>query len=79
MLGILNSVTHGSAILKDLVIVSTLVGLVAKEVDGRVIDTTDGLLGLEVLQTIGFIPAIGEDVEGYLTTNGKAVMVGVSR
>lgn len=57
---------------KDLVVVSTLKRLVAKEVHVGVADTA-GLLGLllEVLQAVRLVPALGENVEGDLATNGE--------
>lgn len=65
-------VTNGPSILIDLPIVAALVGLVAKEVDRGVLNTT-GLfgLGLEVLQAVGLVPAGGEDVEGDLAADAE--------
>lgn len=63
-------------VLVDLVVVAALVGLVAKEVDGGVLDSV-GLLGvlLEVSEAVGLIPAGGEDVERDLAADGVAVVV----
>ena len=70
-------VLHGmpdcSAILEDFIVVPALVCLVAKEVNGGVVNTADLLLLLNVLQTIRLIPAGGEDIEGDLTSNAVAV------
>ena len=54
------------AILVDLVVISTLKALIAEEVDVFVVDAAQGLLGLDVLEAEGFVPAGGEDVEGDL-------------
>lgn len=58
-------------ILIDLIIVTTLVCLVTKEVDSGVLNTTL-LLGLvlEMLEAVGLVPAIREDVEGDLAADG---------
>lgn len=54
----------------DLVIVSALVRLVAEEVNSG-ISNSIRLLGLvfQVCKAVCFIPAVGEDVEGYLTAD----------
>lgn len=72
ILGTGDRVTDGPRILIDLIVVSALVGLVAKEVNGSVRDTT-GLLGLvlEVLQAVGLVPAGGEDVERDLAADAE--------
>ncbi len=57
-------------VLVDLAIIATLHCLVAKEMDGLVVDTTGQvLLVLDVLQTVPLIPALREDVEGDLATD----------
>ena len=63
----------GARVLEDLVVVAALVGLVAEEVDGVVLDATDLLLGFDVLQAVGLVPASGEDVERDLAADGVAV------
>lgn len=59
-----------SRIAEDLIVVATLICLVAEEVNCSVVNPT-GELGvvLEMSQTVCLIPASGEDIEGYLTTN----------
>ena len=67
--------SHSSWILVDFVVVAALVGLVAEEVDGGVFDTTwQVLLVLDMLQTVGLVPALGEDIEGDLAADGVAVV-----
>jgi len=66
-------VADGARVLEDLVVVAALVGLVAEEVDGVVLDATDLLLGFDVLQAVGLVPASGEDVERDLAADGVAV------
>lgn len=68
-----NTVANGARVLEDLVVVAALVGLVAEEVDGAVLDAADLLLGFDVLQAVGLVPASGEDVEGDLAADGVAV------
>ncbi len=63
-------------VLVDLVIVSSLVGLVTKEVYGGVLLAAVGAgLVLEMLEAIGLIPTRWEDVEGDLASDGVAVLV----
>ena len=62
VLGGLDAVANGARVLVDLVIVTTLVCLVAEEVDCGVLGTVL-LLGLDVLQAVCLVPASGEDVE----------------
>lgn len=60
----------GPGVTVDFVVVASGEGLVTEEVDRLVLDTGDVLLGLDMLQTIGFVPASGENVERDLTTDG---------
>lgn len=57
----------------DLVVVATNEALVTEEVNGLVLGPGDVLLGRDVLQAVGLVPASGEDVERNLATNGEAV------
>ena len=68
-----HAVANGARVLEDLVVVAALVGLVAEEVDGAVLDAADLLLGFDVLQAVGLVPASGEDVKGDLAADGVAV------
>lgn len=63
--------TDCSWVLVDLVVITTLVGLVTKEVDSIILDTI-WLLGLvlEMLQTVSLVPSSWEHVERDLTSNG---------
>lgn len=58
----LDAVADGARVLVDLVVVTTLVCLVAEEVDRCVLGAVP-LLGLNVLQAVCLVPASGEDVE----------------
>lgn len=73
ILGALNSVANGPGVVENLPVVAALKCLVAEEVDVLVGDAV-GLLGLvlEVLQAVGLVPAVGEDVEGDLAADGEA-------
>ena len=73
LLGAGHAVAHGARVLEDLVVVAALVSLVAEEVDGAVLDAADLLLGFDVLQAVGLVPAGREDVEGDLAADGVAV------
>jgi len=73
LLGAGHAVANGARVLEDLVVVAALVGLVAEEVDGPVLDAADLLLGFDMLQAVGLVPASGEDVEGDLAADGVAV------
>jgi hypothetical protein len=69
-----DAVANRAWVLVDLVVVAALVGLVAEEVDGGVLDAIRLLgVGLEVAQAVGLIPAGGEDVEGNLAADGVTV------
>lgn len=53
-----------SRIIENLVVVATLVGLVAEEVDGGVVNASrQVLLVLNVLQGVRLVPALGKDIE----------------
>ena len=67
----LHTVSNSPTVLVDLVIVTSLVGLVAEKVDSCVVRATERLLCFKVLETIGFVPACWKDVKGNLTTNGE--------
>jgi hypothetical protein len=62
VLGGLDAVADGARILVDLVIVTTLVCLVAEEVDCRVLGSKL-LLSLDVLQAVCLVPTSRENVE----------------
>lgn len=65
--------SHSSWVLVDFVVVAALVRLVAEEVNGGVLDTTwQVLLVLDVLQAVGLVPALGEDIERDLAADGVA-------
>lgn len=68
-----HAVADSARVLEDLVVVAALVGLVAEEVDGAVLDAADLLLGFDVLQAVGLVPASGEDVKGDLAADGVTV------
>lgn len=60
-------------ILVDLVVVATYHSLVAKEVDLVVLDAIGKLVvGFDVVETVGLVPAVGKDIEGDHTANGVA-------
>jgi hypothetical protein len=65
-------VANGAWVLVNLVIIAALEGLVTEEVDGGIGDAA-GLLGLvlEVLEAVPLVPALREDVEGDLATDGE--------
>ena len=58
----------------DLIVIATDETLVTEEMDGLVIHSGDTLLGRDVLQAIGLVPASGEDIERDLATNGEAMV-----
>lgn len=61
----------GPRIFKDLVVVASLVGLVAEEVDRLVVHTIRPLgLRLDMLQTVGLVPASREDIKRDLSADG---------
>lgn len=70
-----NAVANRARVLVNLIVVAALVRLVAKEVDGAVLDAADLLLGFHVLQAVRLVPARGEDVEGDLAADGVSVDV----
>lgn len=68
-----HTVTNSARVLENLVVVAALVSLVAEEVDLAVLDASDLLLGLDVLQAVGLVPAGREDVKGDLSADRVAV------
>jgi len=69
--GLSNRMTYGPRVFVDFVVISTLVGFVAKKVDlGK------HALFLDVLQTVGLVPTSRKDIERDLTSNtvGQAVV-----
>jgi hypothetical protein len=73
--GTLDRVTNGAGVAVDLPVVATLIGLIAKEVNGVVADAAGLLgLGLEVTKAVGLVPAGREDVEGNLTADREATI-----
>lgn len=62
---------HRPPILKDLIIIAPLERLIPKEMHRRVLHPTDVLLGLDVSQAVGLVPAGGENVEGDLAADGE--------
>ena len=74
VLGPRDRVARDAAVGVDLVVVAALEGLVAEEVDRRVVHAAGPLgLVLDVLQAVRLVPAGGEDVEGDLAADGEAV------
>lgn len=69
MLRVLDPMSDSALILVDFVIVAALVGLVAEEVDGRVLDAGNVLLQCKVLQAVCLVPAGGKDVKGDLSAD----------
>ena len=65
----LDTMPNCPAVFKDLIIIPTLVRFVTEEVDGRVINTAERLLRLQVLQAVGLVPAGWKYIEGYLSTD----------
>lgn len=64
---------NGPGVGVDLVVVAADHGLVAKEMDGSILDSAGLLgLGLEVPQAVGLVPACREDVEGNLAADGES-------
>lgn len=69
-----NRMSNRPLVLIYLIIVTTLVCLVAKEVDSGVLDTALLLgLALEVLEAVGLVPALWKDVKGDLASDGVAI------
>jgi hypothetical protein len=74
-----DGVSNGTGVAEDLVVVASLLGLVTKEVDVLVGDTTWLLgLGIEMSQAVSLVPAGGENIKGDFTTNREAMERSVS-
>lgn len=67
LIGILHRVSSRSGIIVDLVVVSTLEGLITEEVNMLVVESTESLLGFNMSEAVGLIPACWEYIEGDLT------------
>lgn len=75
LIGVQYSVTNRPRVRKDLIVVSTLEGLVAEEVNCAVVDAArDLLLVLDVIESISLVPALGKAVERDLSADGVPVM-----
>jgi len=68
--------TRRATILIYFIIIPALVGLVTKEVDGRVFHPTDRLFGLKMRKAVGLVPASRKDVEGDLAAYGVSMFTG---
>lgn len=68
-----NCVSNRPWIGVDFVIVAASERLVAKEVDGLVLNARDILFSLDVLQTVCLVPTGRKDVKGNLATNRVSV------
>lgn len=64
--------TDSAIIDVDLMVIATLFRLVAEEMNGGVVDAGDEFFVCDVLETVGLVPAAGEDVEGDLAADGVA-------
>ena len=64
---------HGPWVLKDLIIITALVGLIPKEMNSRVVHPAELLFLLEVLQAVRLVPPCGKDIEGDLAADGESV------
>ena len=66
--------TGGPGILIDFPIITAGESLIAKEVNGLVVDSRSTILGVclgfDMLQTIGLVPTLRKDIKGDLTANG---------
>lgn len=68
--------SHRPRVSEDLIVITSLVALVAEEVDGGVVDATGLiLLVLDMLQGERLVPALGEDVKGDLAADGVSAFV----
>jgi hypothetical protein len=65
LLGVLDRVAFNIRVRVDFIVVTTLVSLVAKEVN------VGEALVLDVAQAVGLVPSSGEHIERDLSTNGK--------
>ena len=62
---------NDSAICVDLIVIPALIGLVSKEVDRLVSDPPGPLrFSFDMLQTVRFVPSMGENIKGDLPANG---------
>jgi hypothetical protein len=79
VIGIHDRVADCPGVLINLVVVTSDETLVAEEVDVLVIGAGKLLLGRNVLQGIGLVPAGREDIEGNLSANGETGMIRVGQ
>lgn len=71
VLGSLDRVADSPGVNVNLVIIATSKALVTEEVDVLVFGAAELLFSLDMLQTIGLVPASGENIERDLATNGE--------
>ena len=72
ILRILYSMAHRPRILRNLIVVATLLSVIPEKMHGRVIYAANVLFGGYMFQTVGFIPAGGKGVKGDLAADGEA-------
>lgn len=65
--------SDGSWVTVNFIIVASREGLVTEEVDRLVVDTSNLLFRLHVLQAVSLVPAGREDIKRDLTADGVAV------
>ena len=65
---VLDCMTNGPLILKDLVVITAFGRLVPEEMDSCVFNAREIFLGLKMLETVGLIPTSGEGIKGYLAS-----------
>lgn len=66
LIWILHRVSSRSGIIVDLVVVSTLEGLITEEMNMLVVESTESLLGFNMSEAVGLVPACWEHIEGDL-------------
>lgn len=64
--------SYSSRVGKYLEIITSRVTFISKEMNRFVLSARDVLLGLDMTQAIGFIPACWKNIEGNFTADGES-------
>lgn len=65
--------SYSSRVGKYLEIITSRVAFISKEMNCFVLSARDVLLGLDMTQAIGFIPACWKNIEGDFTADGESI------
>lgn len=69
----INRVSNSVGVRVYLIVIASLKALITKEMNVLILSASDVLLSGDMLQTVGLVPAGGENIKRNLATNGEAL------